>query len=467
MPFDKGYALVIGIGSYQYESKLDMLAQSMDALHLDAVLRDTSIAGYPPRQVNVLTDSEATRAKILKGLTDLATVVKQDDTVLIFYCGHGMYGVDTRYYLTTHDTKLEDDKVVDGSGIADNEFLQKIREIKASRLFIILNACHSGSLPPSLGGNDAGNPDLPEGIPLPEKIAQAILGTGEGRVIITACRADQRSYAEPDAQTTLFSQVLIDGLRGQGVSNRRGYISLFDLYEHIFETVKAEAKRRWNVYQEPQITIHQGIGVMAVALYQGAKTPGTLGLENNSAIPKGAVREVDPADSRQAITQLLAKSGSIFSGTNVFLGPANITQNFGPHIVNTQGGDYAGGNIDKRQGVFIDGGTTQGSIIGFNNHGNVVSNNEKPALTNPAHTLQESGEHIQKAIEWAQYNRDINLLINLQQASLDIEAAIEAERQGDDEQKRLKLTKALEYIQKSSQKYPLSNLLVQQLQQFL
>ncbi|NCC34029.1 MAG: caspase family protein, partial [Chloroflexia bacterium] len=234
MTFSQAYALLIGIGSYTYHPQMNVPVTARDANALAAVLRDPRFCGYPETQVSLLSDAAATRAEILAALERLGSL-PEESTVLLFYTGHGEYATDGTYVLTTHDTRMQNGRVVDGTGISEQELLTWLQQIKARRLLCIFNACHAGEVSPTLGTGDASS----IGIPLPEKTAAAVLATGSGRVIMTACREHQVSYVGA-GRLTLFSQALVDGLQGKGdhVGNRGGFISVFDLYSHLYDTLQ-------------------------------------------------------------------------------------------------------------------------------------------------------------------------------------------------------------------------------------
>ena len=90
------------------------------------------------------------------------------------------------YYLTTHDTQVSGGKVVKGMGLSAAELLDQLRAIPAKRLLLLFNACHSGAISPDLGLGD----EAPSfgGVSLPTTDMGALLSSGEGRIIITACR---------------------------------------------------------------------------------------------------------------------------------------------------------------------------------------------------------------------------------------------------------------------------------------
>jgi len=304
MAFEAGHALVIGVGSYQYAPEKNVPITVEDALEVAAVLGDRRYCGYPEEQVTLLQDGSATRQGIEESLDRMAATLTEDDTFLLFYGGHGEYGKDG-YYLTTHDTQMDGGKVVPGSGVHEKTLLEKIKAIKARRVFLIFNACHAGEISPDSLGGESGA----AGQSLPDRTATALLGTGEGRVVITACRETQRSYFMKTAALTFFAQALTDGLRGREIANRRGYISIFDLYEYVFTAVSEEVKRKFGMLgwlQEPELTVQKGIGAMAIALHRGKMAEGELGDGDRPPTLGGFVREVAAEECQQTLGQILS-----------------------------------------------------------------------------------------------------------------------------------------------------------------
>ena len=300
--FSQGYALLIGVGSYEHEPEHNVPITVADTRALHEVISDPQFCGYPAGQVTLLHDSTATRAGILAALDDLATRTTADDTVLLFYGGHGWDATDGTYYLTTHDTQftprshIAQSKVVLDTGVSEHEFIAKLRAIPAQRVLVIINACYAGSLAPTLGDSDP--PVL--GQPFPEHASNALLSTGAGRIIMTACREDQVSFIGL-GELTIFARALVDGLRGRGVSSRRGYISAFDLYSHLYFVVTDVIEQGlYGRPQEPELTVLKGVGPFAVSLYRGASTLGGFAADHDPA-PDTAVRRVSPNQSKAAL----------------------------------------------------------------------------------------------------------------------------------------------------------------------
>jgi len=356
MPFAHGHALLIGIGSYQYIPQLNVPVTVTDAQALADVLRDERLCGYPEERVRILHDTSATRTSILAALGELALAADPDATILIFYSGHGDYGDDGNYHLTTHDSQIAQRKLVAGTGISQQELLASIRAIPARRALLVFNACHSGGVVPALGADDA----LP-GNSLPDTLAGALLSSGEGRIIITACREDQRSYIG-EGDLTIFTRALVDGLRGLGTTSQRGYISAFDLYTAVYEAVSTTVQAAYHVTQEPELTIHKGVGPFAVALFRGASALGEIDVQDRPAAHT-AVRELSQQQSQRLFERMRYGGTAIGAGARVGGDVVGGDQTIGGDKV---GRDKAGGDIassiDRSQNTFNISGTIRSGM---------------------------------------------------------------------------------------------------------
>ena len=336
MAFDKGHALVIGIGSYFHIPQSNIPISVADARQVREVLCNPNLCGYRPEQVMLAHDDTASRAGILSALDGLAKTTAEN-TVLLYYCGHGGYGTDGNYYLTTYDTQVSGGKVVKGTGIMEAELLDKLRSIPAKRLLLLFNACHSGEISPNLDIGD--QEESFGGVSLPPKATEAVLSSGEGRIIITASRPEQKSYIGK-GKLSIFTQALVEGLSGKGyVANNNGYVSAFGLYEHVYAAVKGAAGKLGQT-QEPELTVLRGVGPFPVSLYKGATDLATF--DPAEPLPEGmASREVDPARSARLFKQLIKNATLIGSGA-IAQGREAKAAGEGGVVV---GGDMKGGTI--------------------------------------------------------------------------------------------------------------------------
>ncbi len=359
MLFRQGHALVIGVGSYQNAPHIDVPIVVEDARAVANVIRDEELCGYPENQVEVLPNDKATRKETLAALERLRQRTGEQDTVFLFYCGHGALGTDGNYYLVSRDAEIEGDRVVAGSGVSEGELIEKLRDLKAQRALLIFNTCHSGSISPTL---EAGAQKI-KSKSLSTDTTSAILGTGSGRIIITACREDQKSYIGKGS-LSIFTQALVDGLRGKGVSNNRGYISAYSLYEQIYFTVTERVgELSTNLVQEPELTMIKNHGPFAVALYKGASALGEFD-ESQVEVKTPAVHSVTPEKAQRSFKQVIEVGSGAASVGN---GAIAVGQN----------GMFIGGNVDGPVYNIRDG-VHAGRNVVMGNQSNVITNQAQP-----------------------------------------------------------------------------------------
>jgi hypothetical protein len=131
-------ALIIGINDYEDPKIPDLKTAVNDALAMAELLRDHY--GF---QVNLLLDRNATKENIYLALRNLASSTTSDESVLIYYAGHG--DLDRTYsdgWWIPADAK-------GGNPVTylDNIQVQKaMRSMNARHALLISDSCYSGTL---------------------------------------------------------------------------------------------------------------------------------------------------------------------------------------------------------------------------------------------------------------------------------------------------------------------------------
>ncbi len=220
--FTQGHALLIGVGA-------DLPNTADDAAGLANILKDSSRCAYPPKQIHLLTDKQASRDAILKSLDILAHSTDAESTVIIYFSGHG-YRVSSSdgesYYLMPYGYNIN---LLHKTAISGAEFIGKLRAIQAQKAVLILDCCHAG------GVGDAKSPGIALAkAPLPPE-ARELLTEGNGRVLIASSREDELSYA--GKPYSAFTLALIETLCGIGVAKKDGHVRVNDLALHAREVV--------------------------------------------------------------------------------------------------------------------------------------------------------------------------------------------------------------------------------------
>ena len=224
-----GRALVIGISDY-VEAPALPLAVRQDAEDVAAVLADPTVGGYPPDQIELLLDGEATAGAIRAGLARLERECRLGDTVVIYFSGHGVRR-PTPSLLAADINPANDRQAL----ITRDELSASLGRIVSDRVVVILDSCHSGGAAVLKG-------DTPDGL---SDSDLARLFTGRGRVIMSSSAEHQPSAILPDARNSLFTEQLLDALAG-GAFGSGETIGVLELY-----STAASATKRFRPEQTP------------------------------------------------------------------------------------------------------------------------------------------------------------------------------------------------------------------------
>ncbi len=224
MPFTHGYALILGVGAYRL---LHPLAKTtIDAHDLYDLLAQS---GYPAANLALLLDEQATKAGINDKMDWLARSAGSDDTVLVFFSGHGAQrigGFEPGEYLCPVEADWYN---LRSTAISDEELTTALQAIRARRVVVFLDACHSGGVGEPKDSNLAIKAGLSEA-------AYERLATGGGRVVMASCKPDEVSWELPGMRNGLFTHYLLEGLRGTAAGDD-GAVRIFNLFDYVSKQV--------------------------------------------------------------------------------------------------------------------------------------------------------------------------------------------------------------------------------------
>ena len=132
-------ALIIGINEYKDPKISDLKTAVNDANSMAKLLGER----YGFNDIKLLLDHEATKGSIFRALRKLVSSTKPDDSVLIYYAGHG--DLDS---LTNDGWWIPSDaKGGDPVTYLDNVMIQKyIKNMNARHVLVISDSCYSGTL---------------------------------------------------------------------------------------------------------------------------------------------------------------------------------------------------------------------------------------------------------------------------------------------------------------------------------
>lgn len=136
-------ALCVGINRYPVRGA-DLKGCVNDAHGWAKLL--TEHFDFPAAEVKVLTDSQATKAAIMRGLEDLLAGSSRGDLLVFTNSSHGSYIPDTSGDEETYDETLCPYDVKENA-ITDDELRELFSGLPAGvRLTVISDSCHSGTV---------------------------------------------------------------------------------------------------------------------------------------------------------------------------------------------------------------------------------------------------------------------------------------------------------------------------------
>jgi uncharacterized caspase-like protein len=237
------WAVIIGVGRYESPEVPRLRYTVPDAEAIYQVLTD--YAGFKKEHVLLITD-KSEKKPTLRNLkwalgTFLARSAKKDDTVIIFFAGHGAPEVDQRgverdgfsKYLVPSDAEPDD---LYSTALPMDELQTVFARIEAERVVVFLDACYSGAA----GGRTFASKKT-RSAHVDDLFLERVTRS-KGRAIVTASRPSEVSIELPDLGHGIFTYYLLQALKGAADLNRDGIVSLQELYEYIEQQVSQKSR---------------------------------------------------------------------------------------------------------------------------------------------------------------------------------------------------------------------------------
>ncbi len=230
---------MVGIADYK-DPKLNLKYTVHDADAIYNVLISAEGGQFPPENVHVLKDQDATLANLKYQLdTWLPSVAKDDDRVLIYFAGHGFLWEGTSY-LAPYD--LDRDNIL-ATGYKMSDLGDVIgNKIHAKWKVLLADACHSGAITPE---SDRA------------QVTQSLLDLNKSLFVVTASRDREVSLESPNwgGGHGIFTYYVVKGLEGQADTNGDGVVSAQELGDYVYTNVSQAAE---NLHQQQHPTFDRG-----------------------------------------------------------------------------------------------------------------------------------------------------------------------------------------------------------------
>lgn len=236
-------ACFIGIDKFKDPRINELAGARRDAIALWALFCD-SIPGIKAR---MLIDAEATTQNVRLAFDEALGAAGPEDTVILSFSGHG-----TRdHRLVTYDTTVE---AYADTTIPMREIATRFRATRAKAVLLVLDCCFSGSAPARVF-HESPIADFPH-MPL-ASIA------GKGRIIISACSANELALEDPGTRHGLLTKTLLEVLRRE-----EQLVDLMSAMDSVMKLVRTEASRLGEV-QTPVLLGYVEGGLVLPSLQPG------------------------------------------------------------------------------------------------------------------------------------------------------------------------------------------------------
>jgi len=306
-PITDKWALVVGISKFN-RSNLNLKYAAKDADDFKQFLVDK--CHFAPDHILSLENEKATKDNIMEVLGDswLPRVAIESDLVVIFFSSHGspsdmdVAGVN---YVVAHDTNP--DKLFT-TGISIQNLANTIKErVKAKRVLIILDACHSGGASSSKGLIRTANVDAAQ-------IAQ-----GTGHAVICSSAKSESSWESKNYKNGVFTHTLIESFQTNGSNTK-----LSEAFGKLKTGVQSQVAAERGVSQTP---------VLEASKWKGDE----LVLAINPASPRPVPEQV-----LEGLKSLESKQAAISNSSNESTTKAAVSQ--ASTAIPDISGDFLGSN---------------------------------------------------------------------------------------------------------------------------
>lgn len=233
------WALVIGVSDYADTRIPDLRYAERDAKAMYHWLIAPRGGAYASNRVKVLLGREATLQAMREALFDWLKKPHPEDMVVIYFAGHGSPDSpdgEDNLFLLPYDA---DYSKIGATGLPMWEFKNALkRMVKAKRVVILADACHSGGMGSEF---DIGRRGL-KIKPKVNKAFQEISKTSQGVAVFTASDNSQltQEAVKWGGGHGVFTWAVLKGLQGKADYNSNGQVTLGELIPYVSETVREE-----------------------------------------------------------------------------------------------------------------------------------------------------------------------------------------------------------------------------------
>jgi hypothetical protein len=228
------HAVSIGIDQYGVAS-LKLGYARRDAEVMAKLLRASK--GYDKVTVSELYEANATRDAVLGALRSAASAAAPGDAIVVYLAGHGIAIRGGWYFLSPAVKEVEEEEIIKLSTSAE-QISAALRESKASRIVLMIDACNSGAVVKDVKG-------------LLQNRVYTQLGRQTGFVVLAAARQDQAALERATLGHGVFTAAIMAAFSGAADRNGDGRVTARELTAYLARQIPTLATEHLNEIQIP------------------------------------------------------------------------------------------------------------------------------------------------------------------------------------------------------------------------
>jgi Caspase domain len=203
------FAILFGVANYQNSRAYESMSWITNNLaELRAILIDKDLVGFRDHDDHVLVKIDPTYGQLGEDLEELRTKHLNIDTLLVYYCGHGVVQ-GGKYYLTGTNSS----ESVAGKLLFDT-FEDIFLSIRAKRKLLVLDSCFSGRAVRHLSDLSSILEVNVDRLGEREKKSSEIDNTREGTYVIASADREKPSPStDGTGELTAFTSLLVNRVK--------------------------------------------------------------------------------------------------------------------------------------------------------------------------------------------------------------------------------------------------------------
>jgi WD40 repeat protein len=229
------YVFAVGINKYKNPA-LNLNYAEPDARGIADFFKQQGKRLFKNVEIRVIYNEQATKENIVSKLSQLQNINPQD-VVLIYLAGHGE-NINDKWYFIPHElTYPEREEDVKTKGISSDELSEYMKNIKAQKILVLIDACKSGAVLVAFRGFE-------------DRKALSQLSRSTGVHIIAASTKDQFAAEVKDLGHGVFTYTLLEGLKGKAAGGGET-VTVFKLKAYLDEQLPEITKKYKQEAQYP------------------------------------------------------------------------------------------------------------------------------------------------------------------------------------------------------------------------